>query len=376
MSLNRTSIDPFILGFVLAILAVFGIGLLILWGGTTHVTKPQHIAVATGNWPPYIVESVDADADDPVQHGPLTALVAEMFRLAGYKIELKFYTWDDALEAVEAGDALAAFTYAREADFLDPKKKRRTDRFWFTAPFFHFDHALFYKRDNLGTTELAPWAESETPQKRFRLGRIEGYTLWPRILDSVTEVVTYPDIEAAFQALDAGEIDLLPEDPHVGAAFLRAHELEGKFGRYWSPDGVMTGASLAQHILLARTRKGLQLRNQLDAAIATLDKQGKLADFKARFKKRDPQWKERTPARTVALTTGQELCAQDVCDRFLLAPGTSAVVLVWPSSLLRPVTSDTAIAAAGSEAYLVKITSGPHANRLMYVPMNALELNP
>jgi ABC-type amino acid transport substrate-binding protein len=376
MSLNRTSVDPFVLGCVVAILAVFGIGLLILWGGATHVTKPQHIAVATGNWPPYIVENADAQGDDPAQHGPLAALVAEMFRLAGYKIELKFYTWDDALQAVENGDALAAFSYAREADFLDPKKLRRTDRFWFTSPFFHFDHALFYKRDNLRTTELLSWAESENSARRYRLGRIEGYTLWPRVINSVAELSSYPDIESAFSALDAGEIDLLPEDPHVGAAFLRARGLDGKFGRYWSPDGVMTGAALAQHVLVARTRKGLQLRNQLNAAIATLQAQGKLADFKSRFKKRDPQWKVRTPAKTLGLTTGRELCGEEVCRRYLLAPGTSAVVLLWPASLLRPVTSDAAVAAAGSEVYLVKITSGPHVNRLIYVPLNALELNP
>lgn len=385
MSAFRSAVEPIILGFAIAILAVFGVGALILWGSPTPVTKNQEIIVATGNWPPYIERNnAGSKTDGQVEHGPLAAFVTEMFRLAGYKIKLQFYGWEKALNEVEAGKALAAFPYAHEADIpnnLKAEKRKRTDRFWFTDSIFPFAHVLYYKRGNVSAAKLARWVESDNPKKRYRLGRIKGYALWPRIVGSVKEIKSFDDIEDAFEALDKGEIDLLPESPHVGAMFLRTRgpkqNLDAKkFGYYWSPEGVMAGSTLTLHVLTPRNRKGLQLRNQLNAAIATLAKQGRLAELRSSFFEwANPRWKERTRGKIRVMTVAREFCQDDkVCRRFVLAPGTSAVVLIWPPLLTEPITSDSPPPDAENQEYLVKIKSGPDVNRLMYVPIKAFEL--
>lgn len=387
MSAFRSNWEPLILGFAVAILAVFGVGLMILWGSPTPVTKDQVITVATGDWPPYIMKDADGQADRGPAHGPLAAFVTEMFRLSGYKIKLKFYKWEEALDKVESGDALAAFPYAYEANIPYPKnpnpeKKKRADRFWFTDSIFPFAHVLYYKRGNVRPAELARWVESDNPEKRYRLGRIEGYALWPKIIENVKEISTpFTNIERAFEALDQGKIDLLPESPHVGAMFLRtrgpALHLNAKdFGHYWSPEGVMAGSTLPLHVLTPRNRKGLQLRNQLNASIATLARRGKLAELRSSFFEwANPRWKERTRGKIRALTVAREFCrAPSVCSRFALAPGTAAVVLIWPPLLEKPVPSGALSGDAGNQEYLVKIKSGPFVDRLMYVPIDALEL--
>ena len=391
MSAYRSNVRPIILGIVL-ILAVFGVGLLIVGISPTPVTTSNESIVATGDWPPYIVENAGSQADGR-EHGPLAAFVTEMFRLAGYKINLKFYKWEDALDAVESGEAIAAFPYAPEADIPSPnrqkenenngEKKKRTDRFWFTESFFPFPHVLYYKRDRIRVADLARWVETANPKKRYRLGRVEGYALWPKIVHSVKEISgPYADIKKAFEALNDGKIDLLPESPHVGSMLLRARapglrSQVNEFGRYWSPEGVMAGSTLTLHVLTARTRTGLQLRNQLNAAIVTLVRQGRLAELKSTFFEEDDPQRKRTPGKVRVMTVAKELCESSPdCSRYVLAQGTSAVVLIWPPLLKEPSTSDSLPSDAGNRECLVKIKDGPHVNRLMYVPISALELNP
>ena len=386
MSSYRSNIMPMFFGIVL-ILSVFGVGLFILGIWSTPVTKPQDIIVATDDWPPYIVQNSGSEGDGQ-EHGPLAALVTEMFRLAGYRIkELRFRDWEAALDEVEAGgdDApLAAFPYAYEADIPGSNKEekgkgKRTDRFWFTESFFPFAHVLYYKRSKIRAADLARWVESSNPKKKYRLGRVKGYALWPKIIHSVQEISEpYDNIKEAFQALKDEKIDLLPESPHVGSRILRTDGFsENEFGRYWSPDGVMAGSTLTLHVLTARTRTGLQLRNQLNAAIATLAKRGRLAELKSNFFEADDPRRKRTPGKIRTITVARELCDhKEDCKRFVLAQGTSAVVLIWPPLLKAPVTSGSLPGDAGSQECLVKITDGAHANRLMYVPISALELNP
>ncbi len=397
MSTRRSNVRPMLLGFIL-ILAVFGVGLLILVISETPVTKPQEIVVATGSWPPYIVKNSDSQADAR-EHGPLAAFATEMFRLAGYKIKkLEFDNWEDALDRVASADdeVVAAFPYAYEADIPDLNRKegsakqesetkksregtgKRTDRFWFTESFFPFAHVLYFNRKKTRVADLARWVESPNPKKSYRLGRVSGYALWPKIVHSVQSISKpYPDIESAFQALRDDKIDLLPESPHVGSMILQAMDPGGKeFGRYWSPEGVMAGSALTLHVLTARNRTGLQLRNQLNAAIATLARQGRLAALRSNFFDKDDPRRKRTPGRIRLMTVAKESCeGEKPCNRFVLARGTSAVVLIWPRFLEESSSTEAPPDDAGSEEYLVKIKSGPHANRLVYVPVSALELN-
>lgn len=393
MSTRRSNVRPMLLGFIL-ILAVFGVGLLILVISETPVTKPQEIVVATGSWPPYIVENPDSQAGAR-EHGPLAAFATEMFRLAGYKIKkLEFDNWENALDRVASADdeVVAAFPYAYEADIPDVNRKEgsaakkaelakgnRSDRFWFTESFFPFAHVLYFNRKKIEVADLVRWAESPDPEKRYRLGRVSGYALWPKIVHSVQSISEpYPDIESAFQALRDEKIELLPESPHVGSMILQAMHPEErkKFGRYWSPEGVMAGSALTLHVLTARNRTGLQLRNQLNAAIATLARQGRLAALKSEFFDEDDPERKRTPARIRGMTVVRESCeGEKPCKRFVLAQGTSAVVLIWPRFLEESSSAEAPPDDAGKQEYLVKIKSGPHANRLVYVPVSALELN-
>ena len=403
MSTHRSNVRPMLLGFIL-ILAVVGVGLLILVISETPVTKPQEIVVATGSWPPYIVKNSDSQADAR-EHGPLAAFATEMFRLAGYKIKkIKFCDWEAALDEVESGGdgaTVAAFPYAYEADIpgsktetkagetrergkgecrrSDGEKGKRTDRFWFTESFFPFAHVLYFNRNKIEVADLVRWAESPNPEKTYRLGRVSGYALWPKIVHSVKSISEpYDSIEKAFQALRDDKIDLLPESPHVGSMILQAMDPEGKeFGRYWSPEGVMAGSALTLHVLTARNRTGLQLRNQLNAAIATLARQGRLAALRSNFFDKDDPRRKRTPGRIRLMTVAREHCGRDEepCRRFVLAQGTSAVVLIWPRFLQESSSTESLPDDAGSQEFLVKIKSGPHANELVYVPVSALELN-
>jgi len=341
----------------LAVVITAGFGLLALW--PRPPAPPQPVNLVTSEWEPYVVP----DRDDG---GPLGALVSRVFQSAGYLPRMEFTSWPDAQERVASQSAVAAFPFIETAE--------RRQRFHVSDPVTTFRYALFHRADGEVTEErLARWSMGEGEDLGWVLGAIDGYELWES-LDEIASVDRwYESQQAAFAALAAGEIDLLPEGDIVGFDFLNSTEVgidASTIVASETRDGVLADSEQELRILAPRNPEGARLIRRVNAAIETLTDQGVIDDYGAQLAELDRDSTTGTRVVTVGMTTATDATGRS----FMLAPGTSATVTDWPDSFVDGFGGglDSLPARATVE---VKIGNGPSRGRLLRVDVEAIRID-
>lgn len=327
---------------VLATLAV------IIAGIRLSPTRPDRpITIATAEWAPYV-------SDDLPHSGPIAHIVQLTLAQQGYRATVDFSTWNLALSRAGQGQAFAAFPMVasaeRDAEFL------RSD------PLMEFEYVLFHD-----TTRPLPDLGEATALADLNVARIAGYDYWPELDEASGDYVEYDTSEAAFLALEAGDVDLVPEGRLAGEALLLSPDVALDAARFVPVDGDEPWLHSTQglHLLVADDGAGAALIKDFNESLARV--------------KRTPEYRAAIASLTsprgnhevrVARTEGSLplLVDEDGVAIAMLPVGTRAAVLTWPDSVGSGVTS------AGPLRAEVKVTSGPARGRVGFVDLARIEL--
>lgn len=348
-----------------------GVALVVVAGLTMSrvATRPgqvaQSIVVASGPWAPFVGPDL---ADD----GPVSRIVVEALRRAGYAPQVSFSSWAVVAERTSSREVVGAFPYIATAS-------RRAD-FVVSDAILAFDYVLFAPAP-APAVDLAGLAD-------MRIGLIDGYAAWQE-LDELVEFVPVPTAEQGFRCLidgaadeaaaedlcgEHGPIDLLVEGRLSGRAVVAANPA-------WDADAVevlaagpgddLAGVVASEerlHLLAPRSDQGAALVAAFDEALA--DVRGSelyreaLADIKASGGDRA----------TLVPAGNRDLpllwSSQDGDVGVVTPVGTRVTVIDWSPAFTTP-GPGTAIDPGRLR---VKVDSGPSAGEVMWVDAAALRL--
>lgn len=310
-------------------------------------TAPEvPIPVVSGEWAPF----VGADLHDG---GPVTQLVTEVMRRAGYAPQVTYTSWSLAQEQVSRGAALAAYP-------LVSSEERRTD-FELSDPLLETDYVLFY---NAATGR--PDVSSEAAMGELRVGGIAGYDYWPAFDAAASDRVEFATSEAGFEALADGRIDLLAEGEVSGRALLASPDFAGdaRSIRIAGGDRPWLRSRQPLHLMVARSAESAKLLDAFNSALAELKATDRYDELVASV--------TASPTDHVRLATsaGGLVPVFDERGRRTgsVPAGSEAVVRSWPDGL------DGRTPAGHGIRVKIKITTGPGTGTVGYVRAADVEL--
>jgi len=192
--------------------------LFLMFGSTASLAGSKKITLATLEWEPYVGSKMP-------RHGLTAEIVVEAFKRVGYSVDIKFYSWTEALKLGESGEIDGIFpayhSHSREEHFL------------FSEPFAESPLG-FYKKSaavagpNISQLKRAdenidfpedPRVDQATVlkmMKQYKFGVVQGYVNTPEF-DAATylEKVTASSDEENLRNLINDVVDLIFIDRYV-----------------------------------------------------------------------------------------------------------------------------------------------------------------
>lgn len=214
------------------------------------------LSVRTDSWMPF---NGEPGAEKP---GYVIEILKEIFEPAGIKVDYQTKPYKESLDAARKGevDAVIGANAAEAEDLLMPAKS-------IGAPcvvLLTLDHSGF---DYQNMRSLM----------KVKLGIIEGYSYWPALDNYITQkknlVVEGGEtpLDALFQKLQKGEIEVLAENEPVLMWYLRAHKLDKKDFR-----AVYRHMADPIYVVFAKTADGKAHSERLDKGLQALRSSGRL----------------------------------------------------------------------------------------------------
>jgi ABC-type amino acid transport substrate-binding protein len=315
----------------------------------SRTPAPRPIVVSSGSWAPFV-------GPDLPRGGPIAELVTEVLRRQGYAPEISFTSWPLAERQAASGATVGVFP-------LVGSESRRRDLL-VSGPLVDFQYVLFFSR-----LRGQPVVTGPADLAGLRIGRIAGYDYWPELEAAVPSFVEYDSSLAAFQALAAGEIDLLPEGLLPGQALLDSPQFgfdSSAFGHVQGGEPMLQSTQ-ALHFMLPPSEEGHILMRAFDEGLAELRAAPLYAQVVGDLR---PDASTATVNLAPEGTTGfVELLDADGTLALLAPRGTRARVLDWPQVFVTgPADASASVLAR------VKILNGPARGRVLHVDARALVL--
>lgn len=219
-------------------------------GGATDMPT---ITVATGEWFPYVSNSMD-------DGGFAAEVVFYAFLAAGIEATIEHHTWDDGERLIKAGRVAAAFPHAFT--------KARKGYALFSAPIAQSKGVFFYKKERFPNFDV-------TRLKTLRnktLAGVTGAFYREMFAEAGLKVVYSRSAATAFKRLYIDGVDLVPENEFVGWALLERlypDELY-KFAAAKTPFHAST-----LHLMVSRKTPGARrLLDKFNSGLASIRRQG------------------------------------------------------------------------------------------------------
>lgn len=337
-------------GPVLVLSTVVAVSALIVAFGlrASPVSPSRPVPISSGSWAPFV-------GPDLPEGGPVTKLVVETLRRAGYAPEVSYTSWSLAEDRVTSGASLGVFP-------LVGSESRRSELL-LSDPLVDFEYVLFYNR-RAGQPRVSTAADLGG----LRVGGIAGYDYWDELESAVGGFVEFESTLDGFRALAAGEVDVLAEGLLSGRAVLTGPDFAGDAGDFDHVRGDNPLAHSVQglYFMMADTAAAAAVMERFNRELARMRQSEEYQRIVADL--------EPSTAQEVALTpTGPSGLVEllDAAGRpVLLAPrGTRARVLAWPEQF-------TGTGGGRPQRVLVqvKVENGPARGRVLFVDARAVEL--
>lgn len=337
---------------ILALIAGLGVAFLVRFVSLSPQVPARPVVLASGDWAPFV-------GPDLRQGGPVAVIVTDVLRRQGYEPQVSYTSWPVALDRAAHSDVLAAFPFIAD-------EERRGD-FLVSDPILSFEYVLFYSTDRWPEP---PPVEGPDDLEELRIGRIDGYAVWPELDAAVTDFVVFDTSEDAFAALDAGEIDLVPEARLSGEAVASSVGLpvdRGSFAVLEAAGASLLATTENLYLLAPRTDEGQRFVDSFNKALAQTRRTALYRSAVTELEQGGQDEVELVPAADQSLV---QLWSDADGGEFSLAPrGARGVVLDWPDGFESVVDTPTEVPRAR-----VKMLNGPSAGRIVWVEPGALRL--
>ncbi|WP_434632642.1 substrate-binding periplasmic protein [Chromobacterium sp. CV08] len=216
------------------------------------------VELATGEYPPYVSQQLPAQ-------GVFTEIVREVFRRAGYRVQLTFQSWPQTEWQTKTGKVAAAFPYR-------PTPEREKD-FDFSAPLMSPSTYLFYYKPRM--PHPPQQFKSLDELRGYRIAIQLGYWYIPLFQQHKLNTLLTSDEVNALRLLQLGHLDLVPMVRERGLFLIRrvmpGHEQEFGYipipAEKDTPLGLMFSRSYPQ---------ATRIREDFDRELAQMDKDGSL----------------------------------------------------------------------------------------------------
>ena len=335
----------------LILCVVVGLALIFLVSrlAPSPVRPPKPVFVASGDWEPFV-------GSDLTGGGPVARLVSEVLQRQGYAPEVTFTTWSLAEQRTGSGAAIGGFPFVGSDS--------RRDEFLLSDPLLDFDYVLFVRRGDraaLAVDKSADLADLD-------VAHIAGYDYWPELEAAVAEFVEYPSAAAAFAALAAGEVDVVPEGRESGEAILSSPSYSGDATDIVplpAGDNPLLGSREALYFMLPPSDDNRRFLAAFNRSLALVKATDLYTETLAALDSRGGN--DELELRSVG---GVGLAVlRDRTGRSVVTPvGTRVRVVAWPAEFSEGVdsVSDRPIDVQ------VKVLDGPSQGRIMSVDARAL----
>lgn len=323
-----------------------------LAGSPNRPARP--VLVASGDWEPFV-------GSDLTGGGPVTELVTEVLQRQGYAPEVRYTTFSLALQRTAQQSVIGSYPFVGSAE-------RRSD-FLLSDKLLDFQYVLFVRAD-----DAAARIDDAADLAGLRVARIEGYDYWPELNDAVaaqTEgYLPYASKEAAFDALAAGEVDVVPEGLLSGDAVLTSPDFTGDAGAITHVDpgtNPLLGSVEALYFMVEPSRANEEFIASFDRQLAEVKKTELYDQVVSAIAEQEGDG-------TVTLQPlGDDglVRLRDGGGRTVLTPtGTAVRVVEWPPEFSQGVAGDPAT----DIDVQVKVLDGPARGRILTVDARSLVL--
>lgn len=312
------------------------------------VSPARPVPVSSGLWAPFV------DPDLP-GGGPVTELVVETLRRAGYSPEISYTSWSLAEERVTSGASLGVFP-------LVGSESRRAELL-LSDPLVDFEYVLFYNR-----RAGEPRVSSAGDLSAMRVGGIAGYDYWDELDAAVGDFVEFRSALDGFQALAEGKVDVLAEGLLSGRAVLADPAFAGDAGDFdhLRADNPLVHSVEGLYFMMADTTAAAAVLKSFNRELATMRQSDEYERIVADLQPSGSEEVTLTPAGPSGLV---ELLDETGRPVLLAPPGTRARVLAWPKEF-----TGAASGPPGRVLVKVKVTNGPAQGRVLHVDARAVRL--
>ncbi|MGH3240959.1 MAG: substrate-binding periplasmic protein [Spirillospora sp.] len=315
---------------------------------TSPVSPARPILVSSGTWAPFVGPELP-------NGGPLTALVTETLKRAGYTPQISYSSWTLAQRQVTSGAAQGVYPLVSSAS--------RRDQFLISDRLIDFEYVLFYNR-----ARGEPRISSAADLSRLRVGSVAGYEYWPELESAVHGgFVEFDTAAEGFRALADGKIDVLAEGLLSGQAAVAAPSFPGDSADFgYLRDGRLVRSVEGLYFMMPKTSQTAAVMREFNKALAAMRQS---QEYKAIVAELEPGGSQEVTLDPVGKSGLVELL-DDAGRTVLYSPrGTRARVLTWPDKL-----AGRDGAKPGRILVKVKVTNGPAQGRALNVDARALHL--
>jgi polar amino acid transport system substrate-binding protein len=242
-----------------------GWGALVLIAGAW--AAPETVAtLATGEYAPYTSEALPGG-------GATTALVNEVFRTVGVRVEVQFFPWKRVESRLVGGLTFGGFPYG--------KTNERRSLFLFSDPIYRVKNGITYCPANPHTPGPIGFT-GPSSLKGFLVGVIAGSFAEPRLAAAGVAFEESNTVEMGLKKLKAGRIDYYIDDQTTIEDTLRTA----------FPDGGDSFRILPQafddekpnYLMVSKTYPGAEdLLRRFNQGLAALQKSGEYSKLLARL---------------------------------------------------------------------------------------------
>lgn len=305
------------------------------------------VSVLTGDWAPYV-------GTDLPKGGALAEFMTSALQNAGYDPQFTFTTWSAVDERTSNGSAFGGFPLVASAD--------REHRMLVSEPLLDFDYVLFVRSD----FDHAPVSAAEL--STLRVGGIDGYDYWPEFDEAASSIERYDTTLEGFAALDRGEIDVFAEGEASAAAALADPEFDLDASAFETVPGTEPWARSTQQLffMMQRSSENERALEAIDQAIREMKQTSEYRAMLVTFESNGSGGEQVVLTGSAAPLVALRNQAGTVIAH--TPQGVSARVLSWPDDLTGITAPDDSAAAR------VKLTNGPHAGHIFWVPVSELEV--
>ena len=223
-----------------------------------------------------IVRLVTGDAYPPFtdrklyRDGMITDLVIRILKEMGYHkrdIEIEWWSWKHGFDATKQGEFLATFPYL--------KNEERKKDFYYTASLYDVLGRWFVKKDSGIAQDMSAQNFNE-----LKTCKPEGYyqhDIKELVSQGKLQLIMTKTIEACFEKLDKGEIDIISASEFVGQGILATLTDNGQLNKddFFMLDEPVTSSGL--HIIASKNNpKGCKFVYEFNEALERLEKKGKV----------------------------------------------------------------------------------------------------